>query len=63
MSFEFVEEYEKPADYGGICPACGDHLTFIHDLRCQECDQQFILWCPTCERHLKLKLKLKLEET
>ena len=57
MSFDFVEEEQIIPDYNGICPECGNKLTFWHDMKCQLCDQKLISFCPQCERHLKLKLE------
>lgn len=59
MGFELerdeIEETQEIGDYVGVCPKCHDTLTFWHESRCTECDQRRILWCPTCERHRKLK--------
>ena len=56
MSFE-LEEDQEIADYRGICPKCGNVMTFYHDLRCTECNQKTILWCPRCQGHRRLKLR------
>jgi len=59
MSFDLLDEEEivgEIADYSGICPKCGNRLYFIHDIRCTECDNQTIVWCPRCEKHRKLRL-------
>jgi len=55
MSFD-VDEDTVIGDYKGICPKCGTVMTFWHDIRCVECDQRFVNWCPKCLDHRRLRL-------
>jgi hypothetical protein len=54
MRLERIED--KPESYTGVCIECGEkNLTYIHDLKCMICDNMTIIWCPSCEKHFKVK--------
>ncbi len=41
-------------DYNAICPDCRGRTVFIHDLKCDICDNKTIVWCPKCKYHFKV---------
>jgi RecJ-like exonuclease len=43
-------------DYVGQCPACKGKTTFYHELKCKECNQTTITWCPRCEKHVEMQI-------
>jgi len=57
MSYEFLDDLDEIPDYRFICPRCHEKCTFIHDLRCKICNDRTIVWCPKCEKHIRVKFK------
>jgi len=55
MSFETIDEDEIIPNFSGICPDCGNRLYHIHDLKCPLCDNRWVVWCPKCQNHKRLK--------
>lgn len=55
MSYEFLDDLAEIPDYRFRCPRCNEKCVFIHDLRCQTCNDRDIVWCPRCEKHIKVK--------
>lgn len=49
-----IEDPQKVLDFKALCPQCKGYTVHIHDLRCQVCDNKFIVWCPSCEEHFKV---------
>jgi len=45
---------DLPPHIVGICPRCNVKMIYIHDLRCDKCDNQYVQYCIQCEGHFRM---------
>ena len=52
---EKIPKYGSEVDAVYLCPECKEKALWIHDLRCNICDNFSVVYCPKCEYHFKVK--------
>jgi hypothetical protein len=60
--FPKINENVQIANFSGICKQCFGSCIHIHDLRCSECNNTTVVYCPTCKTHWNFAGTIHAEE-
>ena len=60
--FPKINQNLQIADFSGICKQCFGSCTHIHDLRCSECNNTTVVYCPSCKTHWDFAGAIHVEE-